>query len=101
MECGSCKVQYVRKAETSINIRLNNYRKIVSNPKPIPADLNFRKSGHSFNLYVKFTLIRQLNNIRILDTDTLKFRLKRCEEFWIQKLETVTPLELNQELNNI
>ena len=57
MECASCRVQYVGKAETAFNIRLNNHRKDVNNPKSIPADL------HSFNLHEKFTLIEQLSNI--------------------------------------
>ena len=38
MECKLCKVQYVGKAETAFNIRLNNYSKDVSSPKSIPAD---------------------------------------------------------------
>ena len=101
MECALCKVQYVGKAETTFNIRLNNHRKDVKNRKPIPADLHFRKPGHSFNLHAKFTLIEQLSNIHTTDKDTLKFRLKCREDFWIQKLETLTPKGLNQELNNV
>ena len=45
MECALCKIQYVGKAETAFNIRLNNHRKDVNNPKSIPADLHFRKPG--------------------------------------------------------
>ena len=96
-----CKIQYVGKAETAFNIRLNNHRKDVNNPKSIPADFHFRKPGHSFNLHAKFTLIEQLSNIHTTDKETLKFRLKRREDFWIQKLETLTPKGLNQELNNV
>ena len=99
MECTLCKVQYVGKAETGFNIRLNNHRKDVNNSKPIPTDLHFRKPGHSFNLHAKFTLIKQLSNIHTTDKETLKFRLKCCEDFWIQKLEMLTPKGLNQELN--
>ena len=101
MECASCRVQYVGKAETAFNRRLNNHRKDVNNPKSIPADLNFRKPGHSFNLHAIFTLIEQLSNIHKTNKDNLKFRLKRREDFWIQKLETLIPKWLNQELNNI
>ena len=101
MECALCKVQYVGKAETAFNIRLNNHRKDVNNPKSIPADLHFGKPGHSFNLHAKFALIEQLSNIHTTDRDTLKFRLKRREDFSIQKLETLTPKGLNQELNNV
>ena len=101
MKCALCKIQYVGKAETAFNIRLNSHRKNISNPKSIPADLHFRKPGHSFNLHAKFTLIEQLSNIHTTDKETLKFRLKRREDFWIQKLETPTPKGLNQELNNV
>ena len=95
MKCALSKVQYVPKAETAFNIRVNNYRKDVNNPKSIPADLHFRKPGHSFNLHAKFKLIEQLSTIHTADKDTLKFQLKRRADFRIQKLETLTPKELN------
>ena len=62
-----CKVQYVENNETVFNVRLNY--------------LHFRKPGHSFNLQAKFTLIKQLKNTHTADKGTLKFRLKRREEF--------------------
>ena len=73
MECMLCEVQYVGKSETAFNIRLNNHRKDVNNPKSIPVDLHFRKLGHSFNLHAKFTLIKQLSNIYTTDKEILKF----------------------------
>ena len=96
-----CKVQYVGKSEAAFNIRLNSHRKDVNNPKSIPADLHFRKSGHSFNLHAKLRLTEQLSNIHRTYKETLKFRLKRREDFLIQKLEMLTPKVLNQELNNV
>ena len=54
-----------------------------------------------FNLHVKFTLIKQLSNIHTTDKGTLKFQLKRREDFWIQKTETLTPNDVNQELHNV
>ena len=89
MECALCKVQYVGKD--------------VNNPKSIPADSYFRKPGHLFSLrlHAKFTIIEQLSNIHITDKDTIKFQLKRREDFWIQKHERLTPEGLNQELNNV
>ena len=84
-----------------MNIRLNNPRKDVNNAKSVPADLHFRDPGHSFNLHAKFTLIEQLSNIHTTDNHTLKFRLKRRKDFWIQKLETLTLKGLNQEFNNV
>ena len=95
------QIQYVGKAETAFNIRLNNHRKDVNNPKSIPAKFHLRKPEHSFNLHAKFTLIEELSNTHTTDKETLKFQLKRREDFWIQKLEMLTPKELNQELNNL
>ena len=60
LECIVCDIQYVGKSETGFNIRLNNHRKDVSNPKAIPACVHFRKEGHSFIQHAKFTLIEQL-----------------------------------------
>ena len=52
MECALCQVQYVEKTKKAFNIRLSNHREDVNNPKSIPADLHFRKPGHSFSLHV-------------------------------------------------
>ena len=82
MECALCKVQYAGKAQTTFNIRLNNHRKDVNNPKFILADLRFREPGHSFNMHTKFTLMeQQVSNIYTTDKDTLKFLLKCREDF--------------------
>ena len=66
---------------------------IVQNPK-------FGKTETAFNirlnnLHAKFTLIEQLSNIHTTDKGNLDFQLKHCEDFWIQKLETLTPKGLN------
>ena len=82
-------------------LRLSNHRKDVNNPKCIPADFHFRKPAHSFSLHAKFTLIEQLSNIHTSDKEILTFRLKRREDFWIQKLESLSPKGLNPELNNV
>ena len=37
MECELCKAQYFGQAETDFNIRLNNHKKDVNNPKSIPS----------------------------------------------------------------
>ena len=100
MEFALCKIQYVGKAKTAFNIRINNHRKDVNTPKSIPSDFHFRKPGHSLNLHAKFTLIEQLSNIHKTDQETLQFQLKRSEDFWIQNLEMLTPKGLNQELIN-
>ena len=91
MECTLCKIQYVGKAETPFDIRLNNHRKDTNgnNPKAIPASILFKQPGHNFNKYATFTLIEQINNTTNANIDTIKIRLKRREDFWILKLDTL------------
>ena len=101
MECILCKIQYVGKSETPFNLRLNNHRKDVYNPKAIPACNHFKIHGHKFMKHAKFTPIEQLAEISNVSKDTLRLRLKRREDFWIIKLETLAPKGLNQELNNV
>ena len=51
--------------------------------------------------HAKFTLIEQLTEISNVSKDTLRLRLKRREDFWIIKLETLARKGLTQELNNV
>ena len=55
----------------------------------------------NFMKHAKFTLTEQLTEISNVSKDTLRLRLKRREEFWIIKLETLAPTGLNQELNHV
>ena len=57
LECTKCKIQYVGKAETEFNIRLNNHRKDVWKPDAIPASHHFSGKNHNFNTHAKFILI--------------------------------------------
>ena len=103
MQYALCKIQYLEKAETPFNIRVNNYQKDANgnNPKAIPTSIHFKQPGHNFNKHEKFTLIAQINNTINNDKDIIKIRLKRREDFWILKLDTLTLKGLNQELNNV
>ena len=89
----------VGKATTAFNIRLNNHRKDVKDPKPIPVDKHFNQTGYNFNLHAKFVIIKQLQEIEKTSNKILKERLKTRETFWIKKLKTLTPSGLNQDLN--
>ena len=92
LECILCNRQYVGKSETSFNIRLNNHRKDVSNPKAIPACAHFRKEWHKFisNMH-KFTLIEQLTEKKNFSKPTLKLWLKHRENFSVLKINTLSP----------
>ena len=84
----------VGKNEAPFNISLNNHRK---DPKAILADKHFLKRGHRFNKDARFTIIDRLTNTH-LDKDILRERLIQRENFWIQKLQTLYPKGLNQDL---
>ena len=98
LECTKCKIQYVGKAETEVNIRLSNHRKDVWKPDAIPASHHFSGKNHNFNTHAEFILIEQIRHIDI-DKEKNKERLKQRENVWILTLETLTPKGLNQELN--
>ena len=62
MECISCNKQYIGKAETSFNIRLNNYRKDIRKAHTIMTSKPFQQENHNLNKHAKFTIIDQLMN---------------------------------------
>ena len=51
--------------------------------------------------HAKITLMEQLKEISNVIKDTLRLWLKRREDFWIIKPETLSPKGLNQELNDV
>ena len=67
-------MQYVGKAETPFNVRLNNHHKDANgnNPKAIPASIHFKQPGHNINKHAKFTLIEQINSAINTDIDIKK-----------------------------
>ena len=98
MECRNCRIQYTGKSETEFNIRLKIHRKDVNRPNAPQAGQHFKLPNHIFNQHARFTLTEQLDNMRI-DTDLATLRLKKREDFWIEKLKTLHPYGLNAELN--
>ena len=88
MECTKCKIQYVGKAETELNLGINNHHKNVLNLNAIPADQHFAQRDHDFNTDAKFTIIEKLQNTR-LNKESITELLKNRENFWIKKLETL------------
>ena len=97
LECKLHHIQYIGKSETPFNIRLNNHRKDVKNPNSIPACKHFNEQGHIYERDAKFILIEQLK--KDLNKELQSATLKRRENFWINKLKTLHPNGLNQELN--
>ena len=89
-----CNIQHIGKSETSFNIRLNNHRKDVSNPKAIPVCAQFRIEWHNFIQHAKVIEIEQLTETENVSKTTSKLRLKVMEDF-------LFPKGLNQELDNV
>ena len=96
-----CKIQYTEKSKTPFNLRLNNQIKGVNNPKTIQACHHFEIPGHNFMKHAKFILIEQLSETSNVSKQSLRLRLKRREDFWIIKLETLALKLLNQETNKV
>ena len=80
MECRICRIQYIGKSETEFNIKLNNHSKDVNRQNPPQVDQHLNLPNHKFNQDARFTLIEQLDNMRIdkdlatlLDRNTKNF----------------------------
>ena len=80
-------------SETAFNVRLNNHRNDVYKTN-IPRQTNILDYLVTFNQHAKFTLIKQSNNTEC-KKELLSFGLKKCNDFWINKLK----YEFNAELN--
>ena len=80
MEFRICRIEYIRKSETEHSIRLNNHRKDVNRQNAPEADQHFKLPNHNFNQHVRFTLIEQLDNMKI-NKDLATPRLKKREDF--------------------
>ena len=99
MECTKCHNKpYVGKIETSANERINNHRKDSKKAHSIPVDAHYLTPGHDFNKHARFTLIEQIRKKNLNKQEITKL-LKERENFWIMKLNTLTPDGFNQELN--
>ena len=83
MECTKCKLQYVSKAETELNLRINNHRKDVLKLIAIPTDRHFAQRDHDFNTDAKFTVIEKLQNTK-LSKESIMELIKKHENFWIK-----------------
>ena len=105
MECCLCeKSQYVGKSECSVNFRIKTHRNDVWRANGPPCDKHFQMPGHNFNTHsisisiLKFTIIEEVYNKSL---SKLKFcsLLEHREDFWILKLQTLSPQDLNISLN--
>ena len=98
IECILCKIQYVGKAGTAFNLRLNNHRKDTKSPDSILACKHFQEQGPNSNKYAKFIIIGKLAKLHG-SKETLQKMLVVRENFWIQKLKTLVWFGINEELS--
>ena len=90
-------MQYIGRAETAFNLRLNNRRKDTKKPNSILACKHFQEKRQDFNKHSKFIIIDELVNLHG-SKEAWREMLVRRENFWIQKLKTLDSFGLNQEL---
>ena len=59
-----------------------------------PCDKHFQMPGHNFNVHAKFTIIEEVYN-KSLSKLKICNLLEYKEDFWILKLQTLSPQVLN------
>ena len=101
IECILCQNKpYVGKSEPPSNLRTNNHRSDAKKPDSIAVDKHFfENKDHNFEKHAKITLIERLENATHMTDQEITHNLEKREDFWIKKLNTLTPNGFNQELN--
>ena len=89
-------MEYVGKAETAFNLRLNNHRKNTKKPNSILACKHFQEQGHNFNKHAKLIIIDKLVNLQG-SKEALREMLVVTKNFWVQKLNALDSFGLSQE----
>ena len=93
------KSQYVRKSKYSLNfLRINTHRNDVWRTGGTPCDKYFQIPGHNFNAHAKLTIIEEVYN-KSLSKLKIRSLLQHKEDFWILKLQTLSPQGLTISLN--
>ena len=99
MECTLCNNKpYVGKCETKGNLRINSHRNDSKRLDSIEVDKHFNQLGHDFTKHAKFTFIEQISKRNLTKAQLTNLLLKR-EDFWIIKLDSMSPNGFNDKLN--
>ena len=99
MECSlRGKSQHVGKSEYSLNLRMSTHKSDVWRTDSPPCDKHFQMPGHNFDVHAKFTIIEEVYN-KSLSKLKIRSLLEHREDFWILKLQTLSPQGLNISLN--
>ena len=62
------------------------------------CDKHFQTPGHNFNVHTKFTIIEEVYN-KSLSKLKIRSLLEHRKDFWILKLQTLSPQGINISLN--
>ena len=62
MQCSLCKIEYVGKAKTSIDICLYNHKSNVSELNTLPGCCHLAQDRHNFNIHARFILMETRKN---------------------------------------
>ena len=101
MECSLCKKsQYIGKSEYSLKLRMNTHRNDVWKRDGPPSDKRLQMPGHKFNVHPKFTIIEEVY-YKLLSKLKICSVLEYREDFWILKLQTLSPQGVNIPLNHL
>ena len=90
MECILRNKQYVGKADTNFNRRLNNHWEDVKKVDTVMAFKHFQQGSHNFNKHAKFMNVDQWTNTS-KSKETLTQQLIERENLLILKLDTLCP----------
>ena len=76
LECKKCNIQYIGKAETDFNLRLNNSRKNVYRADAITASRHFATKDHILNRDASFITIEQIRKSTLSNPEISDFKTK-------------------------
>ena len=92
------KITICWKTQYSLNLRMKTHRNDVWRTEVPPCDKDFKIPGHNVNLHAKFTICEELYNKSLSKLKTCSL-LEHRGDFWIWKLQTLSPHGLNISIN--
>ena len=84
------KITICWNCEYSVNLRINAHRYYVWRTDGPPCDKHFQMPSHNFNTRAKFTIIEDVYS-KSLSKLKICSLLEHREDFWILKLQTLSP----------
>ena len=91
---------YVGKCETTFILSLNTHRTHAKCDNSILVDKHFKSAGHDFIKHARVTIIEKLKNPNMSE-GLISKTLERRDDFWMIKLDRLTPFGINISLNNL